>query len=195
MPLDAPLSNGQLWSWREVERYPDDWLQDAHLPTTWDLRGLPLDRVMTALGLLVDRHECLRTTYHVHDGEPVQRVHQTVELPVEHVDRVVTDRGDPERTKEELARRPLSRTGELPWRGLLVTTGGAPVFLALSFSHLILDVWSIHHLQAQFRALVVAPDATAQMGPTLRELASQQRGEAWRGQQEGSERYWRRVLT
>jgi hypothetical protein len=195
MPVDAPLSNGQLWSWREVERYPKDWMRDANLPTAWDLRGLPLDRVTTALRRLVDRHECLRTTYHVRDGQPVQRVHQTVTPPVEYVDRVITGRDDPERTKEELATIPFPMTDALPWRGVLVTTDGAPVFLALSFSHLIVDVWSIHHLQDQFRALVADPDADAHMGPTLRELARRQRDESWRGQQESSERYWRQVLA
>ncbi|MBT2230344.1 condensation domain-containing protein [Nonomuraea sp. NEAU-A123] len=195
MPVDAPLSNGQLWSWREVERYPKEWMRDANLPTAWDLRGLPLDRVTTALRRLVDRHECLRTTYHVRDGQPVQRVHQTVTPPVEYVDRVITGRDDPERTKEELATIPFPMTDALPWRGVLVTTDGAPVFLALSFSHLIVDVWSIHHLQDQFRALVADPDADADMGPTLRELARRQRDESWRGQQESSERYWRQVLA
>ncbi|MEU8265835.1 condensation domain-containing protein [Sphaerisporangium sp. NPDC049002] len=196
MSVDAPLSHGQLFSWREIARYPQDWLRDANLPTAWDLRGLPLDRVTAALRLLVDRHEPLRTTYHVADGQPVQRIHPTVTLPIERVDRVVASRDVPEQAKDELSAIGFPMTGALGWRGVLVTTDGAPVFLALSFSHLILDVWSIHHLQDQFRALVADPRATARMGPSPRELARQQRTNGvWRERQESSERYWRRVLA
>ena len=62
MYVDAPLSNGQLYSWREVETYPPSWLHEANLGTAWSLRGLTLDRVTAALQELVDRNEPLRTT-------------------------------------------------------------------------------------------------------------------------------------
>ncbi|GAA3828998.1 hypothetical protein GCM10022226_57270 [Sphaerisporangium flaviroseum] len=195
MPVDAPLSYGQLFSWREIERYPQDWMRDANLPTAWDLRGAPPDRVVPALNRLVEIHEPLRSTYHLRDGDPVQRLDSATSLPVEHIDRPVTDRGDPERAKEKLAAVPFPMTGDRNWRGVLVTDDGAPKYLALSFSHLILDVWSIHHLQDHFRALLADPDATMRLGPTPRELAYQQRGESWRDRQQASERYWRRVLT
>ncbi|GAA0974304.1 hypothetical protein GCM10009555_030400 [Acrocarpospora macrocephala] len=194
MPADAPLSHGQLFSWREIARYPDDWMQDANLPTVWDLRGLPLARVENALRALMDRHEALRTTYHVVDGQPVQRVHESAEPPIERVDRVVPDRQDPEDTKDALCAVPFPMEGGLCWRGQLVTTDGSPVFLALSFSHLILDVWSINHLTDQFRALVADPEAVAELGPTPSELAREQRTELWRERKEASERYWRRTL-
>lgn len=194
MSVDAPLSFGQLYSWREVATYPDAWLQEANLPTAWDLRGLELGRVKAALRLLIDRHEPLRTTYHLRDGEPVQRVHSSVTPPIEHIDRMVTDRGDPDRTKDALVAQPLSMTDELGWRGQLITTGGAPMFLALSFSHLIVDVWSIHKLQDQFRTLVSNLDDRAPRAPSPSELGRRQRGESWRTRRDGAVRYWQRIL-
>lgn len=195
MSVDAPLTYGQLFSWREIERYPEDWSQEANLPALWDLRGLSTATVTRALRQLVDRHEALRTTYHLRDGRPVQRVHATVEPPVEVVDRVVSDAAEAEATKGDLLRLPFSMTDDLNWRGLLVCSDGAPAYLALSFSHLIVDVWSIQHLGAQFRALVADEDATAMMGPTARELAERQRGQEWAGRLESAERYWREVLA
>ncbi|MGP4100604.1 condensation domain-containing protein [Nonomuraea sp. KM90] len=195
MSVEAPLSNGQLFSWREIERYPDDWLAEANLPVTWDVRGLSAGRVTELLRRLMDRHEVLRTTYHVRDGRPVQRVHDAMAPPVEHDDaRVVTDPTEFELTKAELVAKPFSMIGDPNWRGRLVSSEGTPLYLSLTFSHRIVDLWSIHHLQDQFKALVADPRATAAVGPPPRELARRQREESWRPRQEGSERYWRAVL-
>lgn len=195
MSVEAPLSHGQLFSWREIERYPEDWLAEANLPSTWDLRGLSGERVDEALRRLVDRHEVLRTTYRDRgDGRPVQHVHEDIELPIERIDRIVTDPTEHERTKAELVTVPFAMSDALNWRGRLVSSEGAPMYLCLSFSHLIVDLWSIHHLQDQFKALVADPRATAAMGPSPRELARGQLEESWRPRQESSERYWRGVL-
>ncbi|WP_193318769.1 condensation domain-containing protein [Nonomuraea phyllanthi] len=195
MSVEAPLSHGQLFSWREVERYPEGWLTEANLASTWDMRGLSVEQAYGLLRRLVDRHEALRTTYHAGDGgRPVQRVHEAVELPIELVDRVIEDPSEHERTKEELVALPFAMSGDLNWRGRMVASGGAPVYLSLTFSHLIVDLWSIHHLHDQFKALVADPRAVAAMGPAPRELARRQREESWRPRQESSERYWRGVL-
>jgi hypothetical protein len=196
--IEAPLSFGQLYSWREVETYPPGWQQAANLPATWDLRGFSAEEVMAALRQLVAWHEPLRTTYHVRSDVPVQQIHPEVSLPIDRVDRVITDYGDPDRTTTELLEIPFSMTGGLCWRGVLVTTDGAPMFLSLSFSHLILDVWSTVELGAQFQALLADPgsaEIAARIGPSPRELAERQRDEVARGRHNGAERYWRRVLT
>lgn len=196
MSVDAPLSNGQLYSWREVETYPQDWLQEANLSTTWGLRGHSMDRVTAALRRLIERHEPLRTTYHLRSGRPVQQIHPTA-WPIEHVDRVLTDYAEVDRTTQALAGRPIPMTDSFGWRGELVSTGGEPMFLSLSFSHLIVDVWSVQKLTAQFQDLLADPDADAPAGPSPRQLAREQRGEAEsrNGATNGLERYWRRVLA
>ncbi len=196
MTVEAHLSHGQLFSWREIERYPRGWGHEANLPATWDLRGLTPAQVDQALGRLVDRHETLRTTYEVRDGLPVQRVHASVPLPVERVDRLVTDPTEHERVKMERVAIPFPMTGDLNWRALMVSSEGAPMYLSLTFSHLIVDVWSIHHLQDQFKALVAGrPAAEVELGSTPRELARRQAEASWQPVQAASERYWRGVFA
>lgn len=194
MSVEAPLHNGQLYSWREIESYPTDRLGDANLPGTWDLRGYDLSRVITALHRLVGRHEALRTTYHPQNGKPVQRVESDSTLPIERIDRPITDLGDPERTTVALTGRPIEMTGGLCWRAELVSTNDVPMFLALSFSHLILDVWSTQELQSQFAALLADPDARTPLAPSPTELAARQREPGWASRQRSAERYWRTVL-
>jgi hypothetical protein len=191
---DAPLNYGQLWSFRDIDRYPTDWRLDANLPAAWDLRGLELAAVTSALRGLTDRHEALRTTYHLSEGIPVQRVRPAAALPVEQVDQVVTDPGEPDRVKDELVRLPFPMTGELGWRGRLVTTDGAPMFLALSFSHLFLDVWSTRHLRDDFARLVAGANTDPHPGPTPRAVAARQRDAGSLARQADAERYWRRLL-
>jgi len=190
--VDAPLSYGQLYSWREVETYPQDWMREANLSTTWNLRGVPLDRVEAALRQLVDWHEALRTTYHLRAGEPMQRIHAAAAPPIERVDRNITCRSDWKQAESDVAEvvgAPFPMTGDMGWRGALVSSGGASMLLRLSFSHLVLDIWSVLKLEAQFRALLADPNATAQSGPSPRELAHAQLSRP-----DGGQRYWRRIL-
>jgi hypothetical protein len=189
------MSFGQLYSWREVATYPPGWTKEANLPATWDLRGHSAERVDAALRQLVAWHEPLRTTYHLRDGEPVQRVHDDVDLPIARVDRVITDYGDPDRTTAALVDVPFPMTEHLCWRGELVSTGGEPMFLSLSFSHLIVDVWSIIELSAQFSALLVDPGHVRPAAPSQRDLAAAQRTGAAEAKQRSAERYWRKVLA
>lgn len=188
------LSNGQLWSWHDVDRYPLDWRLDANLPVMWDLRGLRLAQVTTGLAEVVRRHEALRTTYHLRDGMPAQRVHPVLPLPVERLERTITDPDEPDRVLADLARRAFPMTDVPGWRGRLITTDDAPMFLTLSFSHLFFDVWSTQHIREHFRQLAVNPDAELPVGPTLSVLAREQRGSGWRARQAGAERYWTRLL-
>lgn len=198
MGADAPLSFGQLYSWREIDSYPAAWKGEANLSATWDVRGFGAERVELALRQLFDWHEPLRTTYHLRDGVPVQRVHEDLQLPIERVKRLITSRRDAERTTAELLAVPFPMTGELCWRGRLVSWRNSPVFLALSFSHLILDVWSVQELYTQFRGLLANPNdptIAARRGPSPRQLADEQHTEAGIRRQQSAERYWQEMLA
>ena len=194
MTDEVPLSHGQLYSWREIETYPQGWRQEANIPATWDLRGLGAERVDQALALLVQRHEPLRTSYELRDGVPVQLRHERPELPVERVEKVITSYAEPGRMTAELAATPIPMTGGLCWRGVLVTMHGEPMFLALSFSHLILDIWSTLELERQFHAL--AADPAAELPPTVspRELMCRQVEAGWEGRDRPAERYWAKFV-
>jgi hypothetical protein len=198
VPVEAPLSFGQLYSWREVDSYPAGWRSEANLPATWDVRGFSAERVTAALDRLFAWHEPLRTTFHLRDGVPVQRVHDDLQPPIERVRRIITSRRDAERTTAELIAIPFPMTGGLCWRGRLVSWRGKPVFLSLSFSHLILDVWSVQELHTQFRGLLASPDDPAigrRVGPSPQQLAGEQRADSGARRQQSAERYWQRVLA
>lgn len=197
MTVEAPLSHGQLYSWREVESYLPQCRQEANLATTWDLRGHGSAAVTDALHRLAARHEALRTTYHLSDSVPVQRVHDDVALPLEHVDMTITGLEDVERTTAELMARPFAMTGGLCWRALLVSSDGAPAFVSVALSHLIVDVWSVQALTAEFGDQLRKADVPvtqAAVTATPRELALRQREHGQRAQ-DGTERYWRQVLA
>ncbi|NUR26880.1 MAG: hypothetical protein HOV83_13730 [Catenulispora sp.] len=207
----SPLSHGQLYSWREVESYPPGWQAEANLSSTWDLRGLAPDRAAAALRRLVALHEPLRTCYETGPGGvPAQLVHPVdgdgpgartgsaaTGLPaaIAHTDRRITDFGDPARTTEALAAQAIPMTGGPCWRGEYVTTDGAPMFLSLSFSHLILDVWSVIELVRRFRTLCADPEAGLGAGVSQRDLAATQHTEPWQNRQASAEKYWRGLLA
>lgn len=198
MGVETPLSFGQLYSWREVDSYPAGWKSEANLSACWDLRGFSAERIELALHRLFRWHEPLRTTFHLRDGVPMQRVHSDLEPPIERIKRLITSPWDADRTANELVAIPFGMTGGLCWRGRLVSWRGAPVFLALSFSHLIMDVWSVQELHTQFRGLLANPDdptISARIGPSPRALAAEQRSEAGVRRQHSAERYWRRALV
>ncbi|TCK22282.1 condensation domain-containing protein [Pseudonocardia endophytica] len=189
MSVEAALSHGQLYSWREIETYPPSCMKEANVPATLDLRGIPTDRVEHALSRLVAWHEILRTTYHTESGAPVQRIHDDVEIPVERIDRRIGPAEVGELTEDFLAVA-IPMTGGLLWRALLVSTDGEPMLLVFSFSHLISDVWTSLEVVRQFGRLVEDPDAPDPGTPSQREVGAAQHDPAFARRQEAAERYW-----
>jgi Condensation domain len=195
VPTDAPLTYGQLSTWRSMETFAADRLMEVNVPASWDLRGMETPAVLRALRRLTERHESLRTTYHLSGGQPVQRVHEDAEPRVEVVEREAVEAQDVVRATWELHDRPFPVTGDVGWRALLTTSGGRPRFLALSLSHMVVDLWAVQELETEFRALVADPDRDDGPAPAPRDLALLQRGEAFAARRRGAEAYWRRLLT
>jgi hypothetical protein len=193
--IDAPLTFGQLSTWRSIETFDDDTLVAVNVPATWDVRGFDAATVRDALARLVDRHESLRTTYHIVNGAPVQRVHDELPPRIRYVDQPVADPADPQRTTAELYREPFPVTDDPAWHAVLVSVAGQPRFLALSLSHMVVDLWAVKELEAQFRALATGTGAEPVRVPQPRELAVRQRGETWEARRRRAEAYWLRLLT
>jgi acyl-CoA synthetase (AMP-forming)/AMP-acid ligase II/acyl carrier protein len=92
---------------------------------------------------LVARHPMLRTTFHVADGNPVQRVHPQMEIGFEEEDASAL-------SEAELQGR-LVRDAQLPFdlehgpllRVRLLTRSGAESILLLAAHHIITDLWSL----------------------------------------------------
>jgi Condensation domain len=120
--------------------------------------GATLDDIEAAFGVLMARHESLRTTYP--DGEPVQRVARSGELAIE----VYEVEGQPPDTPVlavALARR-LRGTGfdvtrELPLRVAVATRDGAVLTAAVLYSHLAADFVSMALIGGEFSRLAADP--------------------------------------
>lgn len=198
MPIEAPLTFGQLSTWRSIETFAADRLAEVNVSDTCELGGLRTDAVLEALRCLTEEHESLRTTYHVVDGRPVQRVHRALEPRVEVLDRAEHGPLDPAAVGARLAAGAFPVTGDPGWRAVLATDGDRALFLALTMSHMVVDVTAIRILQDRLRELAAHPGgpraAAVRPGPAPRELALAQQGEGWRSRRQGAEKYWRRVL-
>jgi len=56
-----------------------------NIPSIWRVEGeLDLEKFRWAFKQLILRHECLRTSFHLVDEEPVQRIHEEVEFEIDH---------------------------------------------------------------------------------------------------------------
>lgn len=195
MSIDAPLTFGQLSTWRSIETFAADRLMEVNVPATWDLRGLSTSAALTALDRLVQRHESLRTTFEVVDGTPLQRIHAELPPRIEQVQRSCFDAEDGLRITRELHSRAFPIVGDPGWHGVLASSGNQSLYLALSLSHLVVDLWAVQELEAQFHELAREPSAGPGTAPAPRALAALQLGDAWSTRRRGAEKYWRKVLN
>ncbi|HEX6184596.1 MAG TPA: amino acid adenylation domain-containing protein [Pyrinomonadaceae bacterium] len=154
-----PLSFAQQRLWFLSELHPDSPVY--HIPASVQVRG-PLDAAALGRCLreVVRRHESLRTSFRVTDGQPEQVVEEAwgAELPLVDLSAL------PEARREEVARRlvaedyarPFSlRRGRL-WRASLLRLGPAEHVLSLTMHHIISDDWSVTVLGGELGALYEA---------------------------------------
>jgi amino acid adenylation domain-containing protein len=148
----VPLSAGQRALWYLHALAPDS--AAYHISLALQLSG-PLDRIGLgeALGTLVRRHAALRTVFEVVDGQPMQVVHEQVEIPVRVVDAtgwttgVLTERlAEEANTPFDVRRGPLLRA----W---LFTRASDQHVLLVCVHHLVVDRWSLLVLGRELGAI------------------------------------------
>jgi len=113
-----------------------------------------------ALSTLVRRHETLRTTFAVIDGEPCQIVHAALALEVEFVDlRHLAQEARALRTTDVIsseAERPFDLERGPLIRCTLVQRGALDHILILTLHHIVCDGWSLGILGRELTALYQA---------------------------------------
>ena len=146
-----PLSVAQLDIWLSKAMEPAS--PAFNEPFTIDLtEGVDAAALGRALQCLVDRHEILRTAFHVENGSPVQRVLDAAALTLRIVDLSGVPCGERmERASaialEEATRRfDLSRPPLL--RATLVRLGPAEARLYVTAHHLVVDAYSFYRVFA-----------------------------------------------
>lgn len=141
----APLSFAQQRLWFLSRLEPES--SNYNEPSAIRLHG-PLNRgaLGAAINQLVARHEVLRTTIGIFDGEPRQVVNAHVDAEVRTVDLRATppEQLDNELQKTLLAliRQPFDLARELPLRVLLVQVGDEEHILLKVMHHIASDGWS-----------------------------------------------------
>ncbi len=127
-----------------------------NIPTAIRLEGA-LDRgaLIRALHEIARRHEMLRTTFEVQNGEPMQVVHSQVDFSLSDCDL----RTEPNRLAvllAEDARVPFDLTRGPLWRAKLSQLDKEDHVLAVTFHHIIADGWSLDVFLRELAALYTA---------------------------------------
>ncbi|MBW4698402.1 MAG: amino acid adenylation domain-containing protein [Aphanocapsa lilacina HA4352-LM1] len=157
-PERLPLSFAQERLWVLEQLQPGTCAY--HIPIALHLSG-PLDAAALeqAFQALLQRHEALRTTFHLEEGQPVQRIAPAVPRPLPLVDLQALPAEQQlhqaQQRFAQLSRQPFDLAVELPMRVQLVRLGEQDHQLLLVFHHIAFDEWSarllVHELSHLYR--------------------------------------------
>jgi amino acid adenylation domain-containing protein len=174
-----------------------------HIPTGLRLLGrLDEEALRRALDRIVERHEVLRTTFHIVDGEPEQRIAPAGESRFHLTLQDLGGRSEAElqALMEEEMGAPFDLEHGPLIRGRLIRLGAEDHVLRLTMHHVVSDGWSMGVLVNELSALYTAfhrgePDPLAPLPVQYADYAAWQRawveGEVLREQAE----YWKQALT
>jgi amino acid adenylation domain-containing protein len=145
-------------------------------------KGINIEKIQQALEKLIQRHQSLRTSFHMVNGEPVQRIHETVTFRLENKQTFFRGPGGDFIRPFDLTQAPLLRAA-------IMETGDGNCFLIADLHHIISDAFSEDIVARDFMALY--------RGDELPPLALQYRDYAqWRENLENTpwaasqESYW-----
>ena len=197
-----PLSFAQkrLWFLAQMEEASKAY----HIPMAARLSGdLDVNALRRALGRLVARHEALRTTFALSDGEPVQRIGEPRDSNFQLIEHDLRRHANPKIELESLAAEEASalfnlQTGPLA-RGRLVRESENGYMLLITMHHIISDGWSMGIFCEELSAVYAAfkrdeedplPKLPVQYADYAIWEPKWMGGEVSRRQEE----YWRRAL-
>ncbi|MBU8901051.1 amino acid adenylation domain-containing protein, partial [Corallococcus sp. M34] len=154
-----PLSFAQQRLWFLAQLEPTSTVY--HVPLVVRLTGtLDEEALAYSFDALIARHESLRTTFGVHDGDPVQRISAHALSSLQRVDlrgraRDSVD-ADVRRHIEDVVTRPFDLEQGPLLRTVLLTLSDQEHVLALVMHHIVSDGWSMGVLVAELTALYSA---------------------------------------
>jgi amino acid adenylation domain-containing protein len=154
-----PLSFAQqrLWFIDQLEPASASYNVPAAVRLTGRLDVAALERTLSEI---VRRHEVLRTTFDVRDGQPVQVIHDAEPLRFEVLD--LSHLADDEREAEaarltrEESQRPFDLAAGPLLRAGLLRLGNEDHVVLLTMHHIIIDGWSMGVLVGEIAALYEA---------------------------------------
>src|SRR5579864_4839744 len=110
---------------------------------------------------IIRRHGALRTRFVVEDGEPVQKVEDSVEFGLQLLSLSNQESAaNPRKQAQEIIQQEVSRPFDLGspplLRGVLIRLGEREHILALSIHHIVVDEWSMGIMQQEMALLYAA---------------------------------------
>jgi hypothetical protein len=192
----GPLTFGQanVLSW--VSQDSNEW--SAVIPVIHPVDGsVPVERVAAAIGVVVGRHDSLRTNYLRESGEAIQVVRESGELIVDVYENVDGDADFPAKLARRMSTEPFELTGELPVRAAIVTGGGVRTTIVMVITHMAIDEASIPILTEELTALVGGTSPADLPDPGVQPLdqARAERSPDGLRRNEDALRYWRSQLA
>jgi len=154
-----PLSFAQQRLWFLAQLVPDN--PFYNVPAAIRLRG-QLDRgvLHQAFRAIVHRHEALRTTFVAVEGQPLQRVTASLDLPLPVVDLQVLPPAEREATAQRLATeealRPFDLSCDRLLRVKILQLEATEQILLLNLHHIVADGWSLGVLVRELGDLYTA---------------------------------------
>ena len=158
-PAELPLSYGQQRLW-----FLEQWQPGGHVynvPLVCRVRGeLNLNALRRSIDAIVERHESLRTTFHLSDLQPLQRIHESVSVPLRSVDmKGCSEESEAMRVIAEELCRPFDLSSDVPVRFIVVQIQDECSLFGVVVHHIVADGWSLDIL---FRELTSFYDAFLQ---------------------------------
>jgi amino acid adenylation domain-containing protein/thioester reductase-like protein len=195
---ESPLSYGQQALWFLHQLLPDE----ISFNVAGAVRihgGLNVPALQLAFEQLVARHELLRSTFHVINGEPIQRVHDAVDGFFRVVDASDLDDATLRTQLAEEAHRPFDLEHGPVFRASLHRTRDSSHILLLAMDHIITDFWSTTVLARELLACYQAnkngkPSELAPLPARYSDYARWEAGMVESPQGEKSWEYWRDQL-
>ena len=180
-PLAVSYAQQRLWFLSQMQGASEAY----HIPLGLRLSGeLDRDALVRALNALVSRHEPLRTTFAVMDGDPVQRIGEAESgfALVEHDLRGAADQAE-ELAKLRLAEAttPFDLAAGPLIRGRLIALSTSEHVFLLTMHHIVSDGWSMGVLYRELSALYRAyrdgaPASLPELAVQYADYAAWQRG-------------------
>lgn len=143
LPDRAPLSPAQRGVWALQQLIPGSVVYNLCLVLTFD-GDVDDDALRRSFDALVQRHEILRTTYHVDDsGEPYQLIATELSVPRVDLDLTALPTEDADRRLriaiDEVVARPYDLSKESPLRLIFARTAERSLSVAVAIQHIAWD--------------------------------------------------------
>ena len=199
--LPLSFTEERLWFLDQLVPGSSFYVETAALPVNGPLNRLALERSVNAV---VIRHEALRTSFVVADGEPMRRIAPSLHIPLPLIDLAMRPAKEQSAAIARLAAEESGRPFDLSTGPLLRTTlvrlGPAAHVLLLIVHHIVSDGWSMQVFSNEVSTLYAAlvhgqPLRLAELPIQYADYALWQRSRVASGALAAHREYWLQQLS